>query len=108
MKRTANAIIRSESWVNLSVSVPPELAKKFKKALIDADCLSREALLAFIHSIATGELQVSPQSHCYNRPGHGFRSDTSGVFDDDRVLIKTFDGKVINPLPFSNKFLEKF
>jgi hypothetical protein len=106
MHKTANAIIRQESWPVVTTQAPPDLVKQYKKALIDADVSSRQAMVAFMHAIARGELKVS-QNPNVDRPKRGLAYDKSGVFDDYRVLITDARGKILNPMPFANSFVEK-
>lgn len=107
MAKTANSIIRQESWATLTASVPPDLLKKFRKALIDSDCTPRQAFITFIHSVAVGEIKVEPQNVCSNYKGRGLVFDETGVFDDYRALMKSRDGRILNPMPFNNNFIEK-
>lgn len=108
MPKTANSIIRAESWIVITATAPIALVKKFRKALIDSDCTPRQAFIAFMHAVGTGELRLVVKQECKDYRGTGIVSDATGVFDDYRALMKTMDGRVVNPLPFSNDFLEKF
>lgn len=105
MKKTANSIIRKEAWASIMFKAPPMLVKNFRKAMLDADCTSRQAVVAFMHAVITGELKIVRKNTV--SPKTRIPSDASGVFDDYRALIMLQDGKLLNPLPYSNKYIEK-
>lgn len=101
MARTANVIHREGFWSHIAAPAPILLINEFRKKLIDYGCTPRLAFIAFMHAVAVGEIILAPKHTSKN-----LKSDTTGVFDDDKVLLKDVSGKVINALPLSNKYIE--
>jgi hypothetical protein len=108
MNRSTAAAIDREGWASISVKVPPQMAKEYAKAMIDADCNKTQPILSFINSVILGEISVEIRGSAArtdDRRRHYIMDDT-GVFDDFRVRLKLPGGQLINPLPIPNKFLK--
>lgn len=107
MSKTANSIIRSQTWLSISAAVPVDVIKRFKKALIDSEVRPRQAFMAFMYAVGCGDLVLEPKQISRDYHSNGIVSDETGVFDDYRAFIKTPDGKIVNPMPFTNNLIEK-
>lgn len=96
-KRTALSVIR-EGWSTLAAQVPNILYKNFRKVLIDREVGNATVIISFCYAIISGDIIVEKISD--------EKFSQTGLLDSYRVLLKDRSGKVLNPTPIPNSFLD--
>ena len=96
-KRTAVSVMK-DGWYTLGGKVPSAIYKKFKKILIDSDVGNTDVINSFCYAIISGDIIVEKISN--------ERFVDTGLLDTYRVLLKDRSGKVLNPTPIPNSFLD--
>lgn len=102
---SANTLLRKD-WDKFAVRLPVKIVSRYQRELIEARCVSERALLAFCHAVAVGDIKIENNRFPERGPRLSYRYDNTGVFDDDRCVLKGSDGRILNPTPFTNNFLD--
>lgn len=96
-KRTALSVLK-EGWSTLAAPVPNILYKNFRKVLIDTEVSNQSAMVSFCYAVISGDIIVEKISD--------EKFSQTGLLDSYRVLLKDRSGKVLNPTPIPNSFLD--
>ena len=89
----------SSDWKTITVRIPPEVLKNFKKKLIDDDVSAGQVLLSMMHAYTLGEIQVDKHPDLKDVPL--YRVSLLTEPEEYRVILKTSSGEILNPLPIT-------